>query len=1107
MNFTKATNVKPNEAPKKPFKLWKVPFRLMGWVLLLVLLVLFAAPTILSTSFAREKVLEIANKFLGKGSIEIEDWSLAWFGEQSLSGIKFVDPTLGVDLDVKNIRASSLWELLPLGQMKANMTIDSPFLLLSEPQEEVIDKTIDVVTRIEEEGSVEVVLPTESTSVAPEQVATTPKKKKVTLPDLNLSLRFIILNAGIQAEDLAEPLVQKGDFEIVMEAMDKDISTKIHAQVLDATLDANATIAPVEQLIVARTPAAFLRTASFTIDAPWAKVGATATSYRGLAYPETTLDAALYLPQLVTRLRALRIPLEGLVVNSGNIAVNLDVKRSQTPHALLINSKIETTDIDYVYQGTSSKPAGTIALNAHVVYDNLLASELINFTTKLPGITAEGSGTIKQGKFTADIEAQTLLDTLRPFASVPTLAQPLKTRIEAVATPESATIDLACTSNQATVATAKLVAKEIDVAKQYIKEMTLASSADIATVMAFAPAIENIQDLKGKVYCNASASGSPLHLKSKVLFGMNSATIQMPGWKVQETQLMKGSCTIDYTKTNGVDVQNLKIETPFMNLNGKATYKLGIPTSQAVTAEITGTANPAYPMTKWKVAKEGEQPFPVSGTLALQLVAHPTTTSVLFPNVDLTVSSEKMTVALPNKPAIETPLTLKTSVSANEAQDIHLSSLSLDTLFVDLTETKGAYTKAGEASLDGVLALDLTTLWKTAFFNELRAKGIMLEGISKEPFSFRAPVTMGAAGILNKGEATAGVTFDYLKVPTTEIPNGRATVSLKEGIAALDFTTEINDGVLLFQPRVNLAQQPYSVTLPENAHILQNMTVTQLMLDEGLKFVSPLLPGSASPTGKINLKVPHFTMVLNDDPVMSIDTKVDIQTDNVTFTANDMMNTLVTMLKLDPTLRVTDQDIHVTVSEGKVVTENIALRLQDTHLTCHGTTDLKTQAIDFKLALPLTRALIGGSVAQRLDEGETLVLPIQGTISKPQLDLESIKSSLLSTARNTAAERLAEKLGDDEGEATRDSLEALQQILEGEAGQGGENDPLSMDGLSNLADSAFTLFSKHKEKKEAKKKAAEEEAAPAEEPEVDEKKEKKEKAKDALESALKGLFG
>ena len=90
---------KASAATPKKRKKWPV---VLAVLILLPLILLFALPTILSSSFARGKVLAKVNDS-APGTVAIDDWRLSWFGKNTVSGLSYVDENGAKLADVKQV--------------------------------------------------------------------------------------------------------------------------------------------------------------------------------------------------------------------------------------------------------------------------------------------------------------------------------------------------------------------------------------------------------------------------------------------------------------------------------------------------------------------------------------------------------------------------------------------------------------------------------------------------------------------------------------------------------------------------------------------------------------------------------------------------------------------------------------------------------------------------------------------------------------------------------------------------------------------------------------------------------------------------------------------
>ena len=127
----KADAVPKEDADKGKKPWWKRLLKWLGWTCIVLLVLILLLPTLLSLGVTRNVALNIVNGAIAPAKVEIADWSFGWFTKQSVEGIHYRDETKGVDAQVKSVRLSSLWKLIPLGQMTVDVEVDSPAVAAS----------------------------------------------------------------------------------------------------------------------------------------------------------------------------------------------------------------------------------------------------------------------------------------------------------------------------------------------------------------------------------------------------------------------------------------------------------------------------------------------------------------------------------------------------------------------------------------------------------------------------------------------------------------------------------------------------------------------------------------------------------------------------------------------------------------------------------------------------------------------------------------------------------------------------------------------------------------------------------------------------------------
>jgi hypothetical protein len=100
------------ESPRKKSSFLKIFLSIL--LILIFFAILFAAflPTILSSSWGKEKITSIVNQSI-PGKIQVENLSLSWFGSQNVQGLTLLDPENKAILSLDNISTNaSLFSLL-----------------------------------------------------------------------------------------------------------------------------------------------------------------------------------------------------------------------------------------------------------------------------------------------------------------------------------------------------------------------------------------------------------------------------------------------------------------------------------------------------------------------------------------------------------------------------------------------------------------------------------------------------------------------------------------------------------------------------------------------------------------------------------------------------------------------------------------------------------------------------------------------------------------------------------------------------------------------------------------------------------------------------------
>lgn len=1032
MDFTRPINA-TGTSPKRKGRWGRRLLLAVGAVLVLLAAAVGAAPTVLSTAWARAFVLAKVNAALAPARVEVRDWSLAWFGAQCVEGVAYEDARSGVQAKARALRVGSLWALLPLGKMTVEVAVEAP------------EVTLGAAAKAAPSPVAPAPAPAESAPRAP-----------FALPAWDLSARLTITEATVRLAALPEPLVTQGKAELTVPSLDKDIVFALGARLLgDATLSTEATLPSAQALLAATAPADFLRRVNVCLEAPWAQVVAVATAEaEGAAWPEAKCNAELRLAEAFARAKAFGAEVPGLEALAGGLTLAATIAPARTAGAQSVTLDLHSKEVACTYEGKALRLSPRLNLAATVDPERPLAATLERLSLDFPGLLASGSGSLAGGTLVAQLEANELLATFAPFVGGFQLPAPLSVRLDARAEGGVFGLTAKARSGQATLADVTAKAEGIDLAAQSVRSAKLGVKADLAAAARFAPLPEG-QSLAGTLYLNAAAAGSPTELKGSLAVALRDIAYRAASWKVDEPSLLEGEATFEGgpREPNGafpdwlLAVPTLRLTMPIATLEGSASY---VPRG-GMSLSAKGAARPGDALAKWRVWGKDETPLTLAGTLAYSLQGSYDAQKTGRALVEL--ASEDFAVTLPDTPAIVLPFTLKADAAQGETAT-RLDAFSLTSPYLTLSAKGGL--KDGHARLEGEWTPNLTRAFADLpFFGGLR-KHVTVTGNAARPFAFEAPIDQGAAGILSYGKGNAEVAIDRVTVPGLDIPGGTVKATLAEGVAALDGRLTVNGGTVRLTPRVALTAQPYALTVPDGAKVLEGVALTQELMDAAFKVVNPLLAGSATPQGTVDLVCDSLTLPLAGDPLRESEAKLTLLTHGCGVAPNGMLGTLLGLLHVkDRMAYLPDQTFGVRVAEGTLTCDPIHMRIAAVRLECTGSTNLVTRELDYTLALPLTQQLLGDRLAKRLKVGETLRLPIGGTFDKPALDTAPVLGALADSALGRAADRLTERLGktlQKGGEAGMEAGGAVGDVLRATGETGADVGEKVGDALRSLFD-------------------------------------------------------
>ena len=1106
------------EGKKKPW--WKRLLKWLGWTCVVLVVLILLLPTLLSFGVTRNIALNIVNDTIAPAKLEVEDWSFGWFTEQSVEGIHYRDETKGVDAQVKSVRLSSLWKLIPLGQMTVDVEVDSPAVAL-------------FTTPPSPPEPLQPPAPPQS----PQPQTPAPEAEPFKLPDWAVKAHIVVKNASFKKEGLPEPLVSGVNVEVTMPSLNDAITAVVDGKVLDLAFNTKAETVSANALLAAKQPADFFRTATFDANAPWLNIDLDAKATEADVWPTATV--ALWTDDVAKAMEVAKdfgvtLP-SGATITKGAVTMNANLGgQSGNVEALVASLNLTTKEIVTEQEGQSETlPSVQVSLNNLTVDPaNLLATAIGALKVDFPGVDIDGRGDLEDGALLARVESQEVLDALAPFIGEISTPGPVLLTMDGKAKDGALTFPIKVIANRDELVTATLAAKGIDIEAKQINELTLATLADFFTVVDYLN-LEQPQIKDGLAKVNLRGNLCDGVFAATTDIQVTDVDVTGPNYRLKEPTLASGSVKFRFAE-QCLDVTELVFDTAAAShVEGSLSYVLGKSTGEAVTADLSGWVSPEHAMREWLVPADPAKMNVAEGKINLALTARPVALEATVPSVVLAVDSKDFGVTLGEMRPFGVPFDVDLRVDG-QGKDLLLRQVAVQSPYVELT-AKGSFgMDSGVVAMDGTLTPDFDAIWELPFLDKANEQGIAMQGRSPRDFSFVLPIKSGAEGILRDGRANAAVAFDRMMVPGLDIPKGEAQVVLKDGKTSVDTVVAMNAGEVRFSPRLEATDTGYVLYIPEGDYLLKDFNVTPELMDAGLGLVSPILKGSAETSGSINVQSRRMRLELGKgDPLRSLDLDVALSTSEITLQPNGVLGRVLEATgKSTDAVSMKPQELEVEVKNGVLSTDKpIEVDLNDEWtVACLGRTDLSTREIDYTLSVPLD-GVLGDKVADT-STLKPVSLPITGTINDPHIEVGELVDSAAETAVSVGVSRLQQHLDKKraKAEATGDAKKAAEAELidkaatsvigglfdsdeedaEGEAKEEVQGeDPEATeaedaDVLGAALNYGGALLEEKQKEKEAKA------AAKAAKPKTakEQKKEaKKEAQREAIRGGLKALFG
>jgi hypothetical protein len=254
---------------------------------------------------------------------------------------------------------------------------------------------------------------------------------------------------------------------------------------------------------------------------------------------------------------------------------------------------------------------------------------------------------------------------------------------------------------------------------------------------------------------------------------------------------------------------------------------------------------------------------------------------------------------------------------------------------------------------------------------------------------------------------------------------GKLAAVLGDGAVRVEpLSLKVGEGTLTAAPQIRFDPQPAELTLPPGP-LVTNVRISPEVSEAMLKYVAPVLAGTTQSEGQFSMQLDGTRVPLADSKKADVAGKLNVH--SVRVVPGAMANQLIGVAqqieslarRRDPTalaqkpqvtlLNIRDQQVNFKVVEGRVHHQNLEFQVNDITLRSQGSVGFD-QTVQLTLFIPIQDAWIAKEPLLAGFKGQSLQVPVGGTLSRPQIDARAVASLSQQLLQGAAKEAVGGEL-------------------------------------------------------------------------------------------------
>lgn len=323
-----------------------------------------------------------------------------------------------------------------------------------------------------------------------------------------------------------------------------------------------------------------------------------------------------------------------------------------------------------------------------------------------------------------------------------------------------------------------------------------------------------------------------------------------------------------------------------------------------------------------------------------------------------------------------------------EQKAINVKTLQLESPQIKIT--KGQFSqisKDGKTILQGQADFEYDWSAVSAVAAPFLPEDLTIQGKRKDTVSFISEYpTDQTDKLLPNLNAKANVGFEKAGYMGLDFGPTDINIEVQNGLLNIaPFTTTVNEGQFNFAGGADFKQKPTLFKAAKPMQIVKDIKVNDATTKRLLKYVNPIFAGAGNVSGIANFNCEQLAIPLSAEAKNDIVVIGTISISELRLQASDLLGQILSAVGGGPGTVLTMHPTRFVLRKGVLRYDDMQIDVDDTPINFKGTIGLD-KSLDMTVTLPYTTA---GRTARvgRETRGARIVLPLKGTVDKPELDM------------------------------------------------------------------------------------------------------------------------